>query len=503
MATFKEMPLPPGQLIMFPTSLDDALPADCDVRLLGDALDALQWRKFEASYAETGCPAYPPKVLCKLLIYGYSKGLRSSRALEDAAKHDKRYIWLAGGLQPDHCTLARFRKEKQAWLKEVYRASVRLCAEAGLVLLQVTATDGSKIQARASKRSLYDAKRIAREMAAIERVLQEAEAADQAEDELYGEEGRAEALPEELADAKRRKEKLKEIAKRLAESGRHSVSATEADCRVMQTEPGLRPAYNAQITVDAAQGVIVAAEISQEESDSGQLVGQLAQVRENTGGQPEVALADTGYSDEGTFQWLEETGQEALLPPKEHPQEAKRNDLFASRCFDYDAGRDVLLCPAGKALTFRRVTRGSSGSYRIYTAGNCRNCSFYAECVKVKSKRGRSVWISIVAGAREKMRQKLKTPAGRELYRLRQQLAEPVFGNFKSNKRFSRFGLAGKSGVGAELWLLCAAQNLGIYLRNKASAAKKGVGRFFIRSIKQVFRSFSGNYLIFGGANAP
>mgnify|MGYP001209285519 CR=1 FL=1 len=496
MANFKEMPLPPSQLIMFPISIEAALPADCDVRMLGDAIDALDWRKFEGSYAETGCPAYPPKVLCKILIYGYSKGIRSSRMLEEAAKHDQRYIWLAGGLQPDHCTLARFRKEKPGWLKEVYRDTVRICAEVGLVLLQVTATDGTKLRARASKRSLYNAQRVAREMEAIERALAEAEAADQADAERYGE-GRGDKLLAELADARQRKEKLKKIAARLAESGRHSVSATEEDCRVMQTEQGLRPAYNAQITVDGAQGVIVAAEITQQESDSGQLAGQLVQVLENTGGRPEVALADSGYSDEGTFQWLEETGQEALLPPQEHPQEAKRTDLFASRCFDHDAARDVLICPAGQELTFRRVIRGSSGSYRIYTAHNCRSCSFYAECVKVKSKRGRSVWISIVAGAREKMRQKLKTPAGRALYRLRQQLAEPVFGNFKSNLRFSRFGLAGKSGAGAELWLQCAAQNLKIYLRHTAAPAEKAASRFFIRVVDQVFCSFRRIYLDF------
>jgi transposase len=500
MANFKEMPLPPSQLIMFPISLEDALPADCDVRLLGEAMDALPWREFEASYAETGCPAYPPKVLCKLLIYGYSKGIRSSRALEEAAKHDQRYMWLAGGLQPDHCTLARFRKEKHAWLKEVYRDSVRLCAAAGLVLLQVTATDGSKIAARASKRSLYNAKRIAREMEAIERVLAEAEAADQAEDKRYGEGGR-ETLPPELADARQRKEKLKEIAQRLAESGRRSVSATEEDCRVMKTKEGLRPAYNAQITVDAAQGVIVAAEISQQESDNGQLAGQLEQVRENTGKPPETALADGGYSDEGTFQWLEETGQEALLPPQEHPGEAKRRDLFASRCFDHDAVREVVICPAGRALPFQRGWKNASGHYRVYTATNCRDCSFYAECVREKGKRGRSIWISVVAKAREKMRQKLKTPAGKALYRLRQQTAEPVFGNFKSNKGFSRFGLAGKSGAGAELWLQCAAQNLGIYLRNKASAAPKVAAQFFIRVINQVFCSFRHIYLNLGRAN--
>ena len=95
--------------------------------------------------------------MCKILIYGHSKGSRSSRVLEEAVKHDRRYIWLAGGLEPDCSTICRFRKEHASQLEEVYSATVRLCAEAGLVLLNVAATDGSKIPARASRRSLYDA----------------------------------------------------------------------------------------------------------------------------------------------------------------------------------------------------------------------------------------------------------------------------------------------------------------------------------------------------------
>src|SRR4030042_417076 len=109
MANFKQLPMAPSQVLLFPVSVEEALPADCDVRLVGDAMEALDGRRSEAAYAETGRPAYPPKVMCKLLVYGYSKGIRSSRALEEALRHDQRYVWLAGGLKPDHSTIARFR----------------------------------------------------------------------------------------------------------------------------------------------------------------------------------------------------------------------------------------------------------------------------------------------------------------------------------------------------------------------------------------------------------
>ena len=96
MPNFKQMPMSPTQLLMFPVSIEEAVPKDSDVRVLSDAMDMLDWSAFESGYSETGCPPYPPKVLAKILVYGYSKGIRSSRALEDAVKNDKRYIWLAG-----------------------------------------------------------------------------------------------------------------------------------------------------------------------------------------------------------------------------------------------------------------------------------------------------------------------------------------------------------------------------------------------------------------------
>ena len=466
MPNFRPIPLDPTQIILFPVSVDEAVPADCDARLLGEAMDLLPWREFEASYAETGCPAYPPREMCKLLIYGYSKGVRSSRALEEAAKYDVRLKWLLRGYEPDHCTISRFRKDHEAELKAVYRSTVRLCAEAGLVLLRVVATDGTKIRARASRRSVYGADRLAREAEAIDRVLAEAEAADQAEDEQANGE-----LPPQLAEAKQRREKLAEVATQLEATGRRTAVATEPDCRVMKTGDGLRPAYNAQLTVDGAHGVIVAAELTQAENDCGQLAGQLEQVTENVGCRPEMVLADTGYSDEGTFQTLADTGQQALIPPREQPQRASSEDPFSSKYFVRDEQRDALICPAGRELSFRRVARCSSGHYREYTAGDCRDCPFFAQCVRPKGKRGRSVQVSVVEQQREAMRQRLRTPQGKALYRRRQEIGERPIAQIKSNLRFPRFGLAGFGGASAEYWLLCAAHNLRVHLRHALGVA--------------------------------
>ena len=134
-------------------------------------------------------------------------------------------------------------------------------------------------------------------MAIVDQILAEAEETDRREDELYGS-GRGSVLPQELVDATKRKAKLEEIASRLKDSGRSSVSATEEECRVMKTTDGLRLSYNAQMTVDSAEGVILAADVTAAETDHGQLEGQLAQVERNTGLKLDVSLSDTGYCDE-------------------------------------------------------------------------------------------------------------------------------------------------------------------------------------------------------------
>ncbi len=459
MPKFKQKPMEPTQLMMFATSVEDSVPQDSDVRMLSDVMDRLDWSGFEAGYAETGCPAYPPKVLCKVLVYGYSKGIRSSRALEDAVKNDKRYIWIAGGLEPDHCTISRFRKDKEPELRAMFTDSVRVCTEVGLVLLNTVSVDGSRIAARASKRSLYNKKRAAREAEAIDRILKEAEEADRREDELYGNDS-GRKLPEELADAAKRKQKIEEITRRLKASGRRSVSATDEECRVMRTANGLGPAYNVQIGVDSSNGIIVAADVTDSETDSGQLGGVLEEVVQNTGCKPDLALADTGYSGEQTYKYLEESGQEALIPVKTQPQQKNWNDLFGSRNFMQDEEKDVLICPVGRELTFRQELRCGSGTYREYTACGCKDCSFYRECVPPKCKTGRSIRISVVARTRKEMIEKLKTPEGRAAYALRRQTVETVFANTKSNMKLNRFMLDGKAGASSEWWLICTAHNL-------------------------------------------
>lgn len=458
MPRYKQMPLEPSQLMLYGQSVDDAVPKDCDVRGYRDVMDCLDYWVLESKCSEVGCPPYPPEAMVKVLGYAYSKGIRSSRKIESHCRFDVRFIWLAGGLKPDHNTIARFRKENWQELRELFGQSVRVCCEAGLVFLNVVSTDGSKIRAASSKKQMYNQDRLEREMAAVEKILQEAEEIDGLEDE-QDRGSTDDELPEHLQDAKERKARLEEIAKRLADSDGKCVVGSEPESRAMETAEGIRPAYNLQASVDAESQVVVAMDLTQAENDYGQLPSMSDEVERVTGMSADTMLADGGYVDEETLRWTEECNGDVLMPVSQHWRESRRDDLFANRCFMLDDERDVLICPAGRELAFRGEYRTGSGGYRRYQARGCRSCSFYSQCVS-NSLGGRRISVSVVEPQRAKMREKLKSADAKRLYELRKQTVEPVFGRIKSNLGLSRFLLYGLEGANAEAALMCMVHNV-------------------------------------------
>jgi transposase len=458
MPRFKQMPMPPSQVMLFSQSVEDALSDDSDVRSFRDVMECLDYCEVESKCSAVGCPPYPPKEMVKILTYAYSKGVRSSRRIEEMLKVDVRFMWLAGGLKPDHNTIARFRKENSQELMQLFKDSVRVCMEAGLVLLHVVATDGTKIKAAASRSSIWSNARLERELAAVERILQEAEQVDASEDEQYGS-GNGSDVPEHLRDHKARLEHLQEIAKRLKESDRKNFVESDPECRVMKTRDGVRPCYNLQASVDAQSQVIVAMKLSQHEVDTGKLPEMTEQVEANTGCSPDVSLADCGYCDEATMKWIADNDHDVLMPSRTQFREAGRTDGFATKDFILDKDRDVLICPAGRELTFKVEHWCGAAMYRKYAAVDCQSCEFYRKCVHIR-RGSRHVNVSVTAPQRKLIADRLKTDEGRKLFSKRQATVEPVFGQMKSNRGFDRFLAWGFDGACAEVALASIAHNI-------------------------------------------
>ncbi|MEN3283753.1 MAG: hypothetical protein V7607_4893, partial [Solirubrobacteraceae bacterium] len=198
------------QAFLMPPDVRDWLPEGHLAWFVLDAVEAMDLTAFYVVYREDGrCrPAYEPSMMVALLLYAYSRGARSARAIERACEEDVAYRVIAAHAKPDHATIARFVERHERALAGLFGAVLRLCAQAGLARVGIVAIDGTKVQANASRDATRDYEQIARE------ILEEAKAIDAAEDELYGE-ARGDELPPELASAQGRKKWLRAWKRQL------------------------------------------------------------------------------------------------------------------------------------------------------------------------------------------------------------------------------------------------------------------------------------------------
>lgn len=412
--TFREYS--PDQLLMMAPSLREWLPEDHAVYFVSDLLETLDLSAIYGSYdEERGFPPYHPLLMTKLVVYGYTRGVRSSRKMARACMEAVDFRILAAGQQPDHRTIAAFRARHLKALAGLFQQVLELCRAAGLAKLGHVAIDGTKVRANASKHKAMSYGRMkqeeARQQERIRRWFEECAAEDAAEDELYGPDKTGDELPEELRDPKRRLEKIRE-AKRALEAaarakGREEPEPkaqrnfTDPDSRIMlSSDKAFIQAYNCQAAVDAESQVIVAADVIQAASDQRQLVPLVEQIDDRLDAKPEVVSADAGYWVEEELDRVEAEGIEVLVAP----HKIRHSEWRASEA------------PRG------RIPRGLS--------------------------------------RKELMARKLRTKRGREEYGKRKVTAEPVFGQLKGPLNFRQFLLRGHQKVSAEWLLACTANNI-------------------------------------------
>jgi transposase len=447
-----------NQALLLPPSLHDWLPEKHLARFLVDVIDALDLGGIYDSYEEKdgrGQAAYDPAMMVRVLLYGYCTGSYSSRKIQAKTYEDVAFRYLAVDEHPDHSTLAEFRKRHLEALAGLFSQALQLCQKAGLVKLGHVAIDGSKIAGNASKHKAMSYERMSEAekklQAEVEGLLQRAEAVDATEDEKYGKGQGGEELPAELARRESRlakiraaKAELEAEAKQKAGEKKAAAEAQMEQRREQETCTGKKVSgrkpqvpdpeqavpdpkaqrnftdpesrimpdgshkgsfvqgYNAQIAVDGKAQVIVAAEVTQQSNDKQQLVPMLEQVKKNVGAQPQAASADNGY-------WSAQQVGDARV---------QGIDLHVA------AGKQKHGEPS-KAADGEKATESTAETSLL-----------------------------------EQMKQKLKTEAGRELYRMRKAIVEPVFGQIKEWRGFRRFLLRGLQKVRAEWKLICLTHNL-------------------------------------------
>ncbi|MGH2450954.1 MAG: transposase [Candidatus Limnocylindria bacterium] len=421
------------QAFLLPPDMREWLPADHLVWVVCEAVNRLDFSAFEREYREDGQgrPAYDPRLMATLLLYAYAVGERSSRAIERRCREDVGFRVAACGLQPDHVTIARFRRRHGEALVGLFSGVLALCAEAGLVRVGVVAIDGTGIRADANKDRFCDDDALSEE---ARRLLAEAESEDAREDALAAEEQAAlrGLLPAGFASEQERRVRLDEAAQQLggepqpaedppaverAKSqtakarGRALASArrgrrnrTDPDSRVLRTRAGFIQGYNAQVAVCESH-VILACAVSQDNGDNRLLQPMVRRTEETLQAAgateaPRLYLADGGYWSGAGVEELEAEGRRLLVRPNGRPR-----------------------------------TRGRPAS-----------------------------------GPVAKMERRLARAPNKRRYRRRQALVEPVIAQLKHLRRLERLLLRGLGGAEVEWTLACAAHSLTRLARVQAAA---------------------------------
>ncbi len=446
------------QQMMFPPSLEELLPADHPARFIREFVNALDLKEvgFERSESPEGRPHYADALLLMVWIYGYLEGIRSSRKLERACYQHVALMWLTGMHFPDHNSLWRFWKQNRKALKGIFRKVLQIAVKSDLVDMVLHAVDGSKITAAGSTHAALSRKQLKRKVqeldAAIERGMKEVEKAEQRETGEY-------RLPQELADAQKLRERVKEKLAELEREQREYLNPADPDAEMMKNHEGTRLAYNAQVVVDGKAGIIVAPDVSTEQNDQKLLVPMLEQVKEEFGRVANETVADAGYGTGEQLYKAEVDGYSVLanLPRGQDRNAAKEYD---SANFRYDEANDCCLCPRGGILPYDCTQHPSAKNYAVrrYRCKSAKSCPYRWDCSKDKN--GRAVRISPYRGAVERQKSRQRDPKNSKLLKKRMGIVEPIFATVKHLLQFRRWTMRGLEKVKSQWFFVCSLANL-------------------------------------------
>ena len=463
------MPLRPmgrEQMWMLPPTLDELLPLDHPARFVAEFVDALDrdaWAELGVDIEgdSMGAPAYHPRALLSVWLYGFMTGVRSCRKLDAACRDQIPYLWLTGWQHPDHNTLWRFYKGHRQAMRKLFERTVRTAVAMKLVDLAVQAVDGTKVVANASVNRSCDAEGLRGLLDRLEQAITDLETQNEA-----GEEAAVARLPEKLADKEVLREQVKHAMADLASQKRHRrINLTDREARLMKGRQGIVAGYNAQAMVSpmetdggATSMLVTAVDVVDAANDNALLVPMMEQAEETTGTKSQMTLADAGYFAAIHLAECDRRGQKVVV------SEARQRfleDPYHKDRFTYDEQSDSFRCPQGQTLAFVRIQHANGVPLRLYRAAGavCQACPAFRACTKA-GEIGRSLAIGSHDAVLRRHRAWMSTWAAKEAYRLRKQLVEPVFGIIKEQQGARRFLLRGLANVAAEWTMLVTAFNL-------------------------------------------
>jgi transposase len=443
------------QVFALPPRLEDWLPADHPARFVRDFVDSLDLPALgfvDKNVVGKEAP-YAVDLLLRVWLYGLLERFRSTRRLEWACLNVLALRWLTGNQPPDHTTLWRFFRDHKPALRALFRQSVRVAADLGLVGMVLHAIDGTRLQAACStstadhRANLQDAlKRLDR---AVEWALDHVQ-----NDPAPTDSGLR--LPPSLAELTARRDAIHAALARLHAANTPSQHPKEPEARLQRSRGRLVLGYNAQAAADASHAVVLACEVVPDENDAAQLAPMVDAIEANVDAHAEQTVADAGYAVAEQLDAVQEQGRATVVVAG--LEEAARKNPFDKSNFRYDEERDGYVCPRGTFLALQSVVDKSRERHLAQYHCKERQCPERASCTQ--SKEGRTVLRGPYDEAVERQRKEQQTEDAQTALRWRKAVIELVFARAKWLEGFVRFTARGLESVRTQWALLCTTLNL-------------------------------------------
>jgi transposase len=498
MAKFK--PLNENQLVMLPISLQDQLVPDTLEHTISELVDKhIDLSVFDERYNndETGATAIHPKLLLKVILLAYARGMISSRQIERACQENILFIALSYGYPPDHSTIAHFISSMQTEIQTLFSNILLVCEELGLLDGTHFSLDGVKLSANVSKEWSGTIEELKHKRDKLQEKLQR----------VIAEHAQADKQPEVVVERQKKRERrfqvqverlnqfLEEQKPKLGSDGKEIQSnVIDNESVKMPTSHGVIQGYNAQALVDSKHQVILAAEAFARQ-DHENIEPMLDGAKKNVAaiGKDEIYFqgkqltADSNYHSFHSLTVCRDEKIDAYIPDiqfrKRDPRFAEQErfqdgvhgrqrpdmkpSLFTASDFSFDATKQVYLCPQGKELTCH--ARNQTNRYRTYDVyharvEDCAACPLKARCLSKPTSSRRYLSVQVATqppNLIDEMKAKIDTEQGKRIYARRLGVVEPVFANICVHKRMNRFTLRTKLKVDVQWRLFALVHNLG------------------------------------------
>jgi transposase len=449
------------QKALLPQCIEGYVAENDPVRAYDAFVEALDFNKLGIviNPYKVGNSEYHPRAMLKLLVYGPSYGTRSSRKLERGTYHNMSFIWLMGGLKPDHKTISEFRRKNKKALKKVLRLAARMCIKFDLIAGNVLFVDGTKIRANASACRTHEKQRYEEKLKEIDQRIDQLLAECEAEDRQEAQMGSFVAMDQELAKAEKLKSRIEDVLAEFNETDKGKLNQTDPDCTNMRSSQGKHASYNVQSVVDDENGLIVHAEAVSDTSDINQFARQIEQAQGVLEKPCKVACADAGYADTEEIEKIDGDRTKVIVPSKRQALH-KEEGPFTKQHFTYDRDKDCYYCPEGHCLV-HVATEKKTGMkrYQISDKQLCFSCKHWGRCTKSRTCGRRTLRLPN-EDIKERLEAQYEQPESQEIYARRKARVEHPFGHLKRNLKIDAFLLRGRDGVEAETSLMFTCFNI-------------------------------------------